>query len=72
MCAVGTSLSASSTPPMSEKPSSSGSESERTSAISVPVMGPSLVVTDHEISAAGSPWRKSGLVGIMIMMIRVW
>ena len=39
------SLSTFSTLSMSENPSSSGSESERTSAISVPVMGPSFVVT---------------------------
>ena len=66
--AVKIALSTSSTPSMSENPSSSGSKSERTSVVSVPVMGPSFVGAKHEISAAGSPWRKSGLMGVIIMM----
>ena len=66
--AVKIALSTSSTSSMSENPSSSGSKSERTSVVSVPVMGPSFVVAKHEISAADSPWRKSGLMSVIIMM----
>ena len=56
---------------MSENPSSSNSKSERTSVVNLSVMDLNFVVAKHEISAADSPWKKSGLVGVIIMMIGV-